>query len=161
MDPLRFSVNGIPGAQGSKRHVGNGVMVESSKKVKPWRSDVRDAAEKAAAVHPDWCGPIGVAVEALVTFRFARPKSHYRTGRNAHLLRDAAPRRPSTKTHGDIDKLLRSTFDALTTSGVITDDALIVDVASRKVWCKPGEAPGATVVLQLADDDEDEAVSAA
>ena len=37
MNDVSFNVIGIPGAQGSKRHVGNGVMVESSKKVKPWR----------------------------------------------------------------------------------------------------------------------------
>ena len=44
---LAFTVRGIPGAQGSKRHVGHGVMIESSKKVKPWRSDVKAAAEDA------------------------------------------------------------------------------------------------------------------
>jgi len=47
MPVLRIDVKGIPGAQGSKRHVGRGIMVESSKKVAPWRSDVRDSAMTA------------------------------------------------------------------------------------------------------------------
>ena len=41
---LTITVHGTPAPQGSKRHVGNGVMVESSKKVKPWRQDVKHAA---------------------------------------------------------------------------------------------------------------------
>lgn len=36
----RFAVFGLPAPQGSKRHVGEGRMVESSKRVKPWRRQV-------------------------------------------------------------------------------------------------------------------------
>jgi len=39
-----FTVWGIAAPQGSKRHVGNGVMLESSDRVRPWRQDVRFAA---------------------------------------------------------------------------------------------------------------------
>ena len=35
---------GDPAPQGSKSHVGNGVMIESSKRVKPWRRQVAAAA---------------------------------------------------------------------------------------------------------------------
>ena len=35
-------VPGIPAPQGSKRHVGHGVMVESSARVKSWRVDIVD-----------------------------------------------------------------------------------------------------------------------
>lgn len=34
----RFSVLGLPAPQGSKTHVGEGRMVESSKRVKPWHA---------------------------------------------------------------------------------------------------------------------------
>ena len=37
-------VRGVPAPQGSKRHIGNGILIENSKKVKPWRQDVRAAA---------------------------------------------------------------------------------------------------------------------
>ena len=41
---ITIRVYGTPAPQGSKRHVGRGVMVESSKKVKPWREAVKQAA---------------------------------------------------------------------------------------------------------------------
>lgn len=119
---IAFTVYGLPAPQGSKRHVGNGVMIESSKKVKPWRQDVKQAALDTIAGHPDWT-PLDGPLVASMTFTFARPKSHYRTGRNAHLLRDTAPARP----HGmpDLSKILRSTEDALK-DVIWADDALVV-----------------------------------
>ena len=42
-----ITVEGIEAApQGSKRHVGRGIMIESSKRVKPWRDAVRIEANK-------------------------------------------------------------------------------------------------------------------
>ncbi len=149
-DALVFNVNGTPGAQGSKRHVGHGVMVESSKKVKPWRSDVKAAAEHATGTvgHFDPWQPYAGPVHATITFRFARPASHYRTGRNAHLLRDNAPAYPISRQLGDVDKLVRSTFDALTAAGVVTDDSLFARLVTEKVWCEPGQVPGATIMIR-------------
>jgi len=118
---ITITVHGLPAPQGSKKHLGNGVMVESSKKVKPWRQDVKYAALEA--VGDTWTlldGPLA----ASMVFTFARGKGHYRTGRNAHLLRDAAPARPAVTP--DLSKILRSTEDALT--GVVwKDDARVVE----------------------------------
>ncbi len=112
---------GKPAPQGSKRHVGRGIMVESSKHVKPWRDAVRsDAVETMAGA-----APLDGPVEVDMVFTFVRPKSHYRTGRNAHLLRDDAPTRPATIP--DLSKLARSTEDALKDAGVIRDDSLICE----------------------------------
>jgi Holliday junction resolvase RusA-like endonuclease len=117
---IAITVRGLPAPQGSKRHVGNGVMVESSKKVKPWRQDVKYAALEA--VGETWTLLDGPLVAAM-TFTFARGKSHYRTGRNAHLLRESAPVRPAVMP--DLSKILRSTEDALT--GVVwADDSRVV-----------------------------------
>ncbi|MGG5257487.1 RusA family crossover junction endodeoxyribonuclease [Phycicoccus avicenniae] len=149
-DVLIISVNGTPGAQGSKRHVGRGVMVESSKKVKPWRSDVKDAAERTIASlehFAPWAvldGPL----HASITFRFPRPKGHYRTGRNAHLLRDSAPVWPTSRALGDVDKLVRSTFDALVSAGVAADDSLFARVLAEKVWCSDGQPAGALIRIR-------------
>ena len=134
MSILTFSVNGTPDAQGSKRHVGNGVMVESSAKVKPWRSDVKAAAEEACkkVAWPRVEGPVLVSI----TFWFARPKSHYRTGRHAHLLKPTSPAYPIGRNLGDIDKLLRSSFDAIKEAGVIADDSLITQVHAVKRWTR-------------------------
>ncbi len=144
---LTIVVYGLPAPQGSKRHVGNGVMVESSKYVKPWREDVRAAAERLVACDcPEQCGalapgyPLDGPLLVSMVFTFARPRGHFRTGRNAHLLRDSAPARPYAKP--DLSKLLRSTEDALTSAGAWRDDARVVEYQrAAKVWA--GEDPEA------------------
>ena len=148
MSTLTFTVRGLPGAQGSKRHVGHGVMVESSAKVKPWRSDVKAAAEAALERVTDFGewparGPVAVAIE----FRFARPKGHYRTGRYAHLLRADAPTFVVSRGCGDLDKIVRSTGDAMTAAGVFADDSLIAHLTASKTYCTPFETPGAFIVV--------------
>ena len=86
---LVLRVHGLPAPQGSKRHVGHGVMVESSKKVKPWREAVKwvalEAKEPGVVTFPTG------AVRTGITFWMPRPRSHYRTGTNAHLLRTGVP----------------------------------------------------------------------
>ena len=131
-------VFGHPAPQGSKRHVGNGVLIESSARVKPWRQDVRAAALEADA-HFD--GPVSLTVGFLLR----RPASHFRTGRNAHLLRDSAPPYPGKKP--DIDKLLRSTLDGLGESGIWRDDAQVVEVVARKLYADH-EPVGAHITIE-------------
>jgi len=131
-----FDVVGTPGAQGSKRHVGRGVMVESSKKVAPWREAVANAA-RTAHHGPPLDGPLHLTV----TFRFPATSS-WRAADRARGWRwkDRTP---------DLDKLLRSTGDALTTSGLIADDARIVAVYAFKIevtgWT------GATIEIRPVD----------
>lgn len=143
MTELTITVHGTPAPQGSKRHVGNGVMIESSQAVKPWREAVKwaamDAASRSVACVVPYVGP--VRVQAI--FKFPRPKSHYRTGRNAHLLRDDAPEYKASKP--DIEKLERSTFDALTDAGVWRDDAQVVETHSTKVY---SDTPGAHLIIE-------------
>lgn len=146
---IAFQVFGTPGAQGSKKgwaikkqgeFTGKVAQSENSKKVAPWRSDVKQAAEEA--VGPDWL-PWEGPCEVMVTFIFKRPKSHYRTGRNAHLLKPGAPHFVTGHHLGDLDKLLRSTFDAITASGVWKDDALAVRLGpTQKVY---GDREGALI----------------
>lgn len=81
----RFAVLGLPAPQGSKRHVGEGRMVESSKRVKPWRRQVA-AAYRDHDFGDVLDGPVSVTVD----FYLPRPKSHYGTGRNAGALVGAA-----------------------------------------------------------------------
>jgi Holliday junction resolvase RusA-like endonuclease len=120
---LTVRVVGVPGPQGSKRHVGNGRMVESSPLVKPWREAVVWAVRQQlirGRVRDPLTGPL----EASMVFTLSRPKGHYGTGRNAQVLRPSAPARPDVKP--DLSKLIRSTEDALTTAGAYRDDALLV-----------------------------------
>lgn len=46
-DVVEFFVPGRPAPQGSKRHVGHGIMVESSRDLGPWRERVALAANPA------------------------------------------------------------------------------------------------------------------
>lgn len=145
---LSFRVYGVPAPQGSKRHVGGGRMIESSKRVKPWREAVKSAAREAIDALPTadhYWRLVPMAFEITVTFIFPRPRHHFRTGRNAHPLRDNAPTRPAKKP--DIDKLLRSTFDAIGDAGGIwLDDAQVVTVTAHKVYESPSYGTAGAIV---------------
>lgn len=125
---LKFTVHGLPAPQGSKRHVGKGVMVESSKYVKPWREAVKAAAIDANREH----GFRMMVGPSSATFRFffSRPKSHYGAGKNTGKVKCGAPQAHIIKP--DLSKLIRSTEDALVDAGVIRDDCLINRIEARK-----------------------------
>ena len=114
-----IDVFGEPAPQGSKRHVGRGIMVESSAKVKPWREAVTFAAARAAAKGYRQVGPVGVTI----MFYLRRPPS-------APKSRRYPDRKP------DLDKLIRSTLDALVIGGVIEDDARIIAIRAGKVYAR-------------------------
>lgn len=119
---VAFEVRGIPAPQGSKRGFvvnGRAVLVESSAKVKPWREDVRQAAITAMAGRP----ALGGAVNVSIVFSLPKPKSTKRVY-------------PSVRP--DLDKLCRSTLDALTSAGVFSDDAQVVTMAVSKMYGDPG-----------------------
>jgi Holliday junction resolvase RusA-like endonuclease len=127
---LCFDAYGTPAPQGSKRHVGRGVMVEASKRTRPWREAVKQAALDATRLHDRFT----TAVEVRLTCYFDRPRTHYRTGRNAELLRDSAPPYPANRSSGDADKLARACLDAIVDGGVLADDSLVVDLTVAKRW---------------------------
>lgn len=120
----QLEVRGLPAPQGSKRHVGRGIMIESSKHVKPWRQDVRAAAEAWVAARPSLY-PIDGPLSVDMVFSMPRPKGHYGTGRNSHQIKASAPVFPQGMP--DLSKLVRSTEDALTSAGLWRDDARVVE----------------------------------
>ena len=134
---LTFTVAGMPPApQGSKRHVGNGRMIESSKQVKPWRYLVQQAA--IATQHPTITGPVSLSC----VFLFPRPKSHYTS---KGVIKPSAPTFHSVKPDGS--KCLRSTEDALVDSGLLQDDARIAISSFTKRYTTPSEHPGAIITI--------------
>lgn len=147
---ITFTVRGLPAPQGSKRafrnkYSGRIQQVESSRRVAPWRSDVRDAALAAMATAPPLAAPVAIRLE----FRMPRPKGHYGSGRNAALLKPSAPARPAGKP--DLDKLARAILDAIA-GLVIADDALVVDLHAVKIYAADDRAVG--VVVNVVDIDE-------
>jgi crossover junction endodeoxyribonuclease RusA len=65
---ITFYVPGKPAPRGSKRHVGRGIMVDSSREVGPWRERVALAAHNAMAARDLLDGargrPVGFCVAA-------------------------------------------------------------------------------------------------
>lgn len=145
MTSLTINVVGTPAPQGSKKgFVVNGrvVMTESSKKVKPWRQDVAAAVRETTDNMPGFeslTGPVSVSV----VFYMPRPGYHFGTGRNAGVLKHNAPVYVDKKP--DCDKLLRSVLDALTTSGVIRDDAQVASLTGIKEYANA--ATGARIQI--------------
>lgn len=129
---------GIPGPQGSKKYVGHRggkpILAESSAKVGPWRTSVRLATLSAlnrASLPRPWAGP-EVAVEVEVTFYLPKP-STTRT-------------RPTVPP--DLDKLVRSTLDALVDGGALADDSLVTDLIARKRYESAWDKRGARIILR-------------
>lgn len=135
---IAIRVHGLPIPQGSKvaNHFGHGVRDANATKLTPWRQHVTTTAIDAVRYHDHL--PLTGPLKVWVRFTFTRPASHYRTGRNAHLLKDSAPAFPGHSC-GDVDKLQRAIFDALTDAGVWGDDTQVVDVRARKMWAGEDE----------------------
>jgi Holliday junction resolvase RusA-like endonuclease len=133
---LEVFVFGKPAPQGSKtRNRYGAIYDDNATALKPWREAVKFAALDAMAAREGTGDPfslLGGPLYVETVFTFPRPKSHYRTGRNAHLVRDDAPMFHTVKP--DIDKCVRATRDALTDAGVWTDDATVSEEHSVKVY---------------------------
>ncbi len=124
---MKIVVYGQPAPQGSKRfmgvHGGKGVMKESSAKVKPWRQDVKAAAEAVIALRnlAPW-EPMDGPLLLVVAFTLPAPQS-------------LPKRRVSYPSKlPDLSKLVRSTEDALTSAGVWRDDARVVECRAVKTY---------------------------
>lgn len=131
---LEVFVPGRPAPQGSKRHVGNGVMIESSKHVGTWRDDVRAALTDDLGQPRHRFGDVAVAVGLV--FVMPRPAS--------------TPKRrtPPAIRKPDIDKLARAILDALTSAGVVADDARVVDLHACKRLADLDETPGCKIRVE-------------
>ncbi|WP_030756421.1 RusA family crossover junction endodeoxyribonuclease [Streptomyces sp. NRRL F-5135] len=143
---LAIVVHGRPAPQGSKKYAGHrrnaasgrvsAVLVEQSKRVKPWRTLVTRATEEAIRARrigtvPEHFPPLDGPLEAEIVFTVLKPAS--------------APKRkrswPTTRHSGDVDKLIRSTFDGIADAGAVVDDSRIIRVTATKTF--PGEHPDA------------------
>jgi crossover junction endodeoxyribonuclease RusA len=124
---LEVFVPGQAAPQGSKRHVGGGVMIESSKLVKPWRTQV---AWTVAQVWRDapLQGPVRVELEFVMPRPAATPKR----------------RTPPAIKKPDVDKLTRAIFDALS-KVVWRDDSVVTDVHATKRLAELTEQPGCRI----------------
>lgn len=119
---------GLPAPQGSKKIL-NGRLVESSAAVAPWRQAVTYAAVE------DGGEPLAGPIEVMITFLLPRPK----TAPKRRLWPDKKP---------DLDKLIRSTFDALTDARAWEDDAQVCRVLAEKTFAGPDQPIGAHIHIR-------------
>ena len=126
-----FFVPGVPAPQGSKNAYRRGnrcVLVESSKKVKPWRQAVARAAKENIPQ------PLEGEIHLRVVFVMPRTKA----------MGDKPA--PPMLQRPDLDKLLRSTCDGLTGAAYV-DDSQVTRISSEKRRAEPGEQTGAHITL--------------
>lgn len=142
MPPISFFVPGVPKPAGSKRAFiikGRAIITDANKNARDWKIDVQHAARSVMEQLEGnrLSGPL----KLHVVFNLPRPKSHYRTGKNANLLRDDAPAWHTSKP--DTTKLLRGLEDALTGMLWGDDSQVCVQTALKRY----SERPGADVTI--------------
>ena len=112
------------------------VVTSASKGQKSWEKEVKRKAVAAMALR----APIARGCCVHMEFFLKRPKGHFGTGRNAGKLKEWAVGMEGTKAQ-DLDKLIRSTMDAM--NGVVfCDDAQVLAIVATKVY---GRRPGVKV----------------
>ena len=136
----------VPGKAGKKPYV---AIVDDNPKTKSWQGIVAFTAKQAWPSATLARGPVYLCAK----FYFARPDSHYGTGRNKHTLKPSAPKDHTQRP--DSLKLMRAIEDAL--SGVLyADDKQITDERHGKRWAGPGEPSRAEIVVIAATAVEEE-----
>lgn len=141
MNELHLTVHGRAQSRGSKRahrlNDGRIILIDSNRQSRSWIESLRAEAGQAFAGEL-LRGP----VEVHAVFLYARPKSHFGTGRNQCLLKPSAPAQRTQSP--DVDKTLRAALDGLT--GIVyCDDRQVVRAVAEKCWTTGGERPEITV----------------
>ena len=147
MDPVRIDIAGRPRTKGSLRpvHVKTGPgrcrvsLTEDGQHSKPWKEHMIRALR---AAYPMTRHDGAVIVETF--FRFERLATEERAGAVWPV------RPPGPTAQGDWDKLTRNVGDALTQSGLIKDDCLVIGGPSYKRFTLPGEPPGVLIKVREA-----------
>ena len=133
MTKLDFFVDGKAAPQGSKRHVGGGRMIESSKALPGWRRHIADIAGRQ--IDPSWPWLPITNQPVAVELWFILPRPIRLKGSVPHLKRP------------DIDKLARAVLDGIT-GIVLADDSLVTELLARKRHAEPDETPGVHIRIE-------------
>ncbi len=123
----------------------------------PWKNTMIKAIRKARVVAPMTSAlpnePYTDAVEVHAFYLFERQLSVAKRGAGVGaIIPSHLTPWPTDDKIGDEDKLRRNVLDALTQSGLIVDDRLVIGGMNYKRWCEPGEQSGVLIVVQPAPD---------
>ena len=103
---IKLSILGEPKAQKRHRHVRMGNFV---RQYDPSASDKGDFLSIVQYNAPK--EPFAVPVAIAIRFYFTRPKSHFKTGKNSHVMKDTAPLWHTSKP--DVDNMAKFLMDSL------------------------------------------------
>ena len=70
-------------------------------------------------------------LRCVLNFYCKRPKSHYKSGKNAHILKDTSPK--YNINNKDLDNMVKFVLDALNDK-LYTDDSLIFEISCSKMY---------------------------
>ena len=70
-------------------------------------------------------------IKCILNFYCKRPKNHYKTGKNAHMLKDTSPK--YNINNKDLDNMVKFVLDALNDK-LYTDDSLIFEINCSKLY---------------------------
>ena len=122
---IKIRVYGTPAPQGSKKHVGKGRMVESSKLLPAWRKAIKETIEAEYDGEP-LDQPLSVEADFFI------PKP-------------AKPMFDEPATPADLDKLLRALGDGMEAGGLVKNDARITHWNATKNYATDDFPPGVEI----------------
>lgn len=104
-----------------------------------WKSQIAIAAKPFIPAEP-----LPMPLSLSLGFFFPRPKSHFRTGKNAGIERDDAPQFHTSTP--DADNLAKAAMDALSIIRFWNDDAQVSALRVWKLYCD-GRGPGVQIKI--------------
>jgi len=125
---IRIIHLGEPKAQKRHRHFkGKGMSFTTT--YDPSKTDKKNFLTIVQDNAPD--KPFDQPLHLHIAFYFSRPKSHFRTGKNSHIIKDTAPLWHTGRP--DVDNLFKFCTDALT-KVYWRDDSLICSTSITKKY---------------------------
>ena len=142
---MNFFIAGTPKPQGRPRAFSRGGFSKVYSPMTEWKEKVQYHSEKQIELSKFFQNE---ALEVELKYYFKHPKSHYRTGKNAGLLKDWARTEKVTK-RPDLDNLNKAILDAMQTAKLINDDSYIVKLTSSKEYST--EREGVWIIIKSLD----------
>ena len=86
-------------------------------------------------------------IHCVLHFYCKRPKSHYKTGKNAHLLKETSPK--YNTNNKDLDNMVKFVLDALNEK-LYVDDCQIIEIQCKKLYME-GEGETGYIYMKFAE----------
>jgi Holliday junction resolvase RusA-like endonuclease len=141
---INFYVEGIPKGQPRPKAFSRGghAAVYDPGTAESWKSLVAVAAKPFQPQIP-FNGPLTLCLD----FTFPRPKCHYRSGKNSHLLKEGCPNFHTSKP--DSDNLAKAVMDAMTQLSFWMDDSQVWSLYVSKLYTPNGGRSGCSISLKI------------